>query len=156
MPALVDVLSPEEVRLGARVSSKRQLLSEIAQAAAAATQLDARTVLMALNEREQLGSTGVGQGVALPHARLAGLDGLHALFWLLHDPIDFEALDDAPVDIVFVLLVPDGAETLHLKTLAKVARRLRDPAIRRELRACDEPAAAWRILTKEDDRSAAA
>ncbi len=156
MPALVDVLSPEEVRLGVRVSSKRQLLSEIAQAAAAATRLDAPEVLAALKEREQLGSTGVGRGVALPHARLAGLVDLHALFWVLHDPIAFDALDDAPVDLVFVLLVPAGAETLHLKTLAKVARRLRDEAVRRRLRESDDKAAAWRILTGDDDRFAAA
>ena len=139
-----------------RVSSKRQLLSEIAAAAGAAADVAPRQVLAALKEREQLGSTGVGEGVALPHARLEGIDDLHAFFWRLHDPIAFEAIDDQPVDLVFVLLVPAGAETVHLKTLGRIARRLRDGEVRRRMRESHDAAAAWRLLTAEASRSAAA
>lgn len=156
MPALVDVLAPEEVHLRVKVSSKRQLFAEIAHAAAAATRIDGKAVLAALNARERLGSTGVGQGVALPHARLPGLDRLVALFWQLQRPVEYDAIDDGPVDLVFVLLVPEGAEATHLKILARVARRLREPTVRSRLREADEPAAAWRLLTKDEGRTAAA
>jgi PTS system nitrogen regulatory IIA component len=156
MPALVDVLDPAAVKLHVRVSSKRQLFNEVAAAAARATGLDTKAVLAALSEREHLGSTGVGEGVAMPHARVHGLDQLVALFWLLEHPIAFDAIDDKPVDLVFVLLVPAGAETVHLKTLAKVARKLRDPATRTRLRDVDEPLAAWRTLTADGNRHEAA
>lgn len=156
MPELVDVLAAEGIRLHVRVSSKRQLLAEIAGAASDATRIDQRTVLAALHERERLGSTGVGEGVALPHARLPGLDRLVALFWQLEVPIAFEAIDDEPVDLVFVLLVPQGAETTHLKTLAKIARRLRESAVRERLRTADDRTEAWRTLTHAGDRSQAA
>ncbi len=156
MPELAEVLAPEQVRLTVRASSKRQLLAEIADAAAAATKLDARTILEALHERERLGPTGVGAGVALPHARLPGLDRLVALFWRLAQPVAFEALDEAPVDLVFVLLVPPDAETAHLKLLAKIARRLRQPATRNRLREVTETDEAWRTLTAPGDHSEAA
>jgi len=156
MTALVDVLDPAAVKLRVRASSKRQLFNEIAGAAARTAGLETKAVLAALGERERLGSTGVGEGVAMPHARLAGLDQLFALFWLLDRPIDFDAIDDKPVDLVFVLLVPAGAETEHLKTLAKVARKLRDPAVRGELRQAEEPRAAWRTLTADGGRHEAA
>jgi PTS system nitrogen regulatory IIA component len=156
MPALVDVLDPAAVKLHVRVSSKRQLFSEVAGAAARAVGLDARAVLAALSEREHLGSTGVGEGVAMPHARLEGLDRLFALFWMLESPIAFDAIDDKPVDLVFVLLVPAGAETVHLKTLAKVARKLRDTTTRSRLRAADDPKVVWRTLTANGSRHEAA
>jgi len=156
MPALSDVLDPAAVKLGVRVSSKRQLFAEIAGAAARAAALDTKTVLTALSEREHLGSTGVGEGVAMPHARVDGLDRLFAIFWMLRQPIDFDAIDDKPVDLIFVLLVPAGAETLHLKTLAKVARKLRDPGTRGRLRAADDPKVVWRTLTANGSRHEAA
>ncbi|MFP4127071.1 MAG: PTS sugar transporter subunit IIA [Alphaproteobacteria bacterium] len=156
MPALVDVLDPAAVKLHVRVSSKRQLFNEVAGAAAHAASLDSKAVLAALSEREHLGSTGVGEGVAMPHARIEGLDQLFALFWLLERPIAFDAIDDKPVDLVFVLLVPAGAETEHLKTLAKVARKLRDPGLRSRLRSTDDPKVAWRALTANGSRHEAA
>jgi len=156
MPALVDVLDPAAVKLHVRVSSKRQLFNEVAGAAARAASLDYKAVLAALSEREHLGSTGVGEGVAMPHARVEGLDQLVALFWLLDQPIAFDAIDDKPVDLVFVLLVPAGAETVHLKTLAKVARKLRDPKLRSQLRSTDDPKVAWRALTANGSRNEAA
>ena len=156
MPALVDVLDPAAVKLHVRVSSKRQLFNEVAGAAARAAALDPKAVLAALSEREHLGSTGVGEGVAMPHARVEGLDQLFALFWMLERPIDFDAIDDKPVDLIFVLLVPAGAETVHLKTLAKVARKLRDPATRSRLRSADDPKVVWRTLTANGSRHEAA
>jgi PTS system nitrogen regulatory IIA component len=156
MPALVDVLDPRAVKLHVRVSSKRQLFNEVAGAAARAAALDAKAVLAALSEREQMGSTGVGEGVAMPHARVAGLDQLFALFWQLERPIAFDAIDDKPVDLVFVLLVPAGAETVHLKTLAKVARKLRDPSVRAQLRGAEDGDTAWRTLTANGNRHEAA
>ncbi len=156
MPELVDVLAPEAVRLRVRVSSKRQLLSEIADAAAVMAGVDRRAVVQALQERERLGSTGVGGGVALPHARLDNLSKLVALFWQLERPVPFDAIDDAAVDLVVVLLVPGSGETEHLKTLAKIARRLRTPAVRARLRKTDSERDAWTLLTAGTDRSAAA
>jgi PTS system nitrogen regulatory IIA component len=156
MPELVDVLAPADVRLRVDVTSKRHLIGEIATTAARAFALDQPSVVAALTERERLGSTGVGHGVALPHARLPGIERLAGLFWRLADPVDFDAIDDEPVDLVFVLLVPDDADTVHLKTLAKIARRLRDPHTRERLRQFDDPKAAWRLLTAHAGIEAAA
>lgn len=156
MPALADVLDPAAVELQVQVSSKRQLFNEVAGAAARAAGLDTKAVLAALSEREHLGSTGVGEGVAMPHARIDGLEQLFALFWVLQRPIAFDAIDDKPVDLIFVLLVPAGAETVHLKTLANVARRLRDTELRARLRAAEDPKVAWRVLTANGSRHEAA
>lgn len=132
-------LEPTHVRLAADVASKRQLLGEIADVAAKVTHIPAKDVLSALNEREKLGSTAVGQGVALPHARLADLDTLTVLFFQLTQPVDFDAPDDEPVDLVFVLLVPEGADGDHLKVLGRLARRLRDSDTCAVLRGCESP-----------------
>lgn len=156
MPAIADVLDPAAVKLDVRVSSKRQLFTDIAHNAARAAALDPKAVLAALSEREHLGSTGVGEGVAMPHARIDGLGRLFALFWMLQQPIGFDAIDDKPVDLIFVLLVPAGAETVHLKTLAKVARKLRDPGTRDRLRGADDPKVVWRTLTANGSRHEAA
>lgn len=156
MPALVDVLSPQDIRLHVPASSKRQLLGEIATCATRQHGVDHADVVAALNERERLGSTGVGQGVALPHARLKGMKRLAGLFWRLDQPIDYDAIDDAPVDLVFVLLVPEDSDTAHLKALAKVARRLREPSVRDRLRRMEDPREAWRTLTGDDGVHAAA
>ena len=156
MPELVEVLAPEDVRLRVPVTSKRQLIGEIAATAARAFALDQATVLAALTERERLGSTGVGHGVALPHARLGGMERLAGMFWRLEQPVDFEAIDDAPVDLVFVLLVPNDADTIHLKTLAKIARRLREAEVRERVRGQHDPKQVWRTLVGENGVHAAA
>lgn len=150
MPALADVLAPEDIRLHVTSSSKRHLLGEIATCAARLHGVDQAAVLAALNERERLGSTGVGQGVALPHARLKGLERLTGLFWRLAEPIDYDAIDDAPVDLIFVLLVPQDNDTQHLKALAKIARRLREPSVRERLRRCEDNREAWDTLMGSD------
>ncbi len=150
MPELVEVLAPEDIRLRVPVTSKRQLIGEIAATAARTFAVDQPAVLAALTERERLGSTGVGHGVALPHARLNGMRRLAGMFWRLEQPVGFDAIDDAPVDLVFVLLVPDDADNLHLKTLAKIARRLREADVRERLRAVDDPKQVWRTLVGEN------
>ncbi|TVQ28933.1 MAG: PTS lactose transporter subunit IIC [Geminicoccaceae bacterium] len=156
MPEIAQVLSPGDVRLRVEATSKRHLISEIAATSARTFGLDQAAVVTALTERERLGSTGVGHGVALPHARLPGVSRLLGLFWHLATPIEFDAIDDEPVDLVFVLLVPDDAETMHLKTLAKIARRLRDRELRNRLRQFEDPKAAWRALVGDPSVEAAA
>ena len=156
MSALVDVLTPEDIHLHVPATSKRHLLGEIANAASRRHGLEQAAIVAALNDRERLGSTGVGHGVALPPARLPGLQRPAGMFWHLAQPIDYDAIDDAPVDLVFALFVPDGNDTAHLKSLAKIARRLREPSVRERLRRLEDPREAWRTLTSNGDVHAAA
>jgi nitrogen PTS system EIIA component len=121
-----DILDPADVLVGLRAPNKTALLDALARRAADRTGLAPGDVLAALSRREELGSTGVGEGVALPHARLEAIRDPFGLFARLRDPIDFGAVDDQPVDLVFLLLLPAGPPADHLNTLATVARRLRD------------------------------
>ncbi|MCX7630174.1 MAG: PTS IIA-like nitrogen regulatory protein PtsN [Geminicoccaceae bacterium] len=132
------LLAPDRVLLGLRATSKRQVLQSLAQAAARVTGVDASAILDALVQRERLGTTGLGGGIAIPHARIAELATPTAFFARLAKPVDFEAVDDQPVDIVFLLLVPEGAGADHLKVLARIARLLRDPDLLAELRRCED------------------
>jgi len=140
------LIEPERVldRLEAR--DKAQLLAEIARRAADAAGLDSKAVLSALNAREELGSTGVGHGVAVPHARIAGLPRLFGLFARLARPIDFAAVDDQPVDLVFLMLISAAAGNEYLAALSAVSRRLRDREVVRRLRAADGAAALYELL----------
>jgi PTS system nitrogen regulatory IIA component len=140
------LIEPDRVldRLEAR--DKAQLLAEIARRAATAAGLDSNAVLSALNAREELGSTGVGHGVAVPHARIAGLRRLLGLFARLTHAIDFAAIDDQPVDIVFLMLIPAEAGNEYLAALSAVSRRLRDRDVIRRLRAADGTAALYDLL----------
>lgn len=149
-----DILSPAAVRSQAQVTSKKRLFQDLAELAAQAYGLDAARTLDALQERESLGATGVGQGVALPHARIPGLDRVIGLFVRLEKPIDFDAVDRQPVDLVFTLLAPDTPGVEHLKALALVSRTLRDADMRTKLRANDDPVALHALLA-EDQESAA-
>jgi PTS system nitrogen regulatory IIA component len=137
------------------VNSKRQALQVIADAVARNLKLDAGDVLQALLEREKLGSTGVGLGVAVPHAALKGLDRMYGVFMRLETPVDYEAIDDMPVDLVFALLAPEDAGTEHLRALAKVSRLLRQKDLREQLRAIDNPDAIYALLTGMADSNAA-
>ncbi len=113
-----------------RARSKKQVLQDLAaHAARRLPMLEERAVFETLLQRERLGSTGIGEGVAIPHGKLPGLDRLHGLFARFDRPIDFEALDGEPVDIAFLLLAPEGAGADHLKALAQVARVLREPGM---------------------------
>jgi PTS system nitrogen regulatory IIA component len=145
---LSEILDPRAVKLFPRVSSKKRLFCDIADVASDVYGLDREIALPALQEREALGATGVGEGVALPHARLAGLDGVRGVFARLDAPIDFEATDRKPVDLVFALFAPDGAGVAHLKALALVSRTLRNAGICGKLRANSDAAVLYTILTE--------
>lgn len=144
---LSEILKPGAVRSLAQVTSKKRLFQELAELAQSEYGLNASEVLDALQERESLGPTGVGQGVALPHARLHGLDKVVGLFIRLEKPLDFDAVDRQPVDLVFALLAPETSGVDHLKALALVSRTLRDADLRGKLRANDDPVALHAVLS---------
>jgi nitrogen PTS system EIIA component len=141
-----DVIGPNQVIVGLRVADKAQLLQDLARRAAAAISLDQRSILDALQARENLGSTGLGKGFALPHARLATLQAPFALFIRLARPIDFDSIDDRPVDLVILLLTPANGGNEHLATLAALSRPLRDEAFVRRLRQAPDAAALHSLL----------
>jgi PTS system nitrogen regulatory IIA component len=153
---LANILSPEAVKVQATCPSKRRLFQDLAEMARDCWRLEPAAVTEALLEREGLGPTGVGRGVALPHARLQGLDRVRGLFLRLERPMEFEAVDRQPVDIVFCLLAPASAGVEHLKALALVSRTLRDPSVCQKLRANSDPVALHTILTEGGPRNLAA
>jgi PTS system nitrogen regulatory IIA component len=156
MVEIADILSPDAVVLDLKsCKSKRQVLKELAAHAGAAGNLDPQRLLEALMERERLGTTGIGHGIAIPHARMAELTRLVGLFARLDEPVDFEALDDQPSDLIFLLLAPDSADADSLKALARVSRLLRDPAVQRRLRQETDRDAVYRILTQKPESHAA-
>ncbi|MBM3572881.1 MAG: PTS IIA-like nitrogen regulatory protein PtsN [Alphaproteobacteria bacterium] len=131
-----------------RATSKKQVLQELAKRAALLTGLDERFIFDILLEREKLGTTGVGHGIAIPHGKLAQLDRLFGLFARLDRPIDFGSVDDQPVDLIFLLLAPESAGADHLKALARVSRLLRDKATTTKLRGCDNADGLYALLTE--------
>lgn len=145
--ALNDILALSAVFPALRVGSKKQALQELAARAAELLHRDEREIFETLNQRERLGSTGVGSGIAIPHGKLAKMDKLFGMFARLEKPIDFESLDGEPVDLVFLLLAPEAAGADHLKALARVARLLRDPEVARKLRSSRDAAGIHAILT---------
>jgi len=142
-----DFLSPDRVLVDFRAAGKAALLDDLARRVAPASGVGAEKIAAALAAREGLGSTGVGHGVALPHARIAGLAGFIGLFARLASPIAFEAIDAAPVDLVFLLLIPAEAGSAHLAALAAISRRLREDGVAARLRAARGPAEAHAVLT---------
>ena len=145
---LTGILKPEAVKVFSAASSKKRLFQEIGEVASGAYQLNALATVEALLERETLGPTGVGHGVALPHARLSGIEDVIGIFMMLEKPIDFGAVDRQPVDIAFALFAPEDAGVEHLKALALVSRTLRNPAICAKLRANSDPATLYTIVTE--------
>lgn len=145
---LSDILSVDGVRVLSAAGSKKRLFQELAEMAAASSGIDSAVLADALLEREGLGPTGVGNGVALPHARVAGLEEVVGLFVRLEKPLDFDAVDRQPVDLVFCLLAPPGAGVDHLKALALVSRTLREASVCTKLRANTDPAKLHAILTE--------
>ena len=152
---LGDLLDRGAVSPRVNATSKRQALSVISEIAARGFGLMAPEVFDALLEREAAGSTGVGHGVAVPHARLAGMDRLHAVFVRLETPVDFDALDDKPVDLLFALFGPPEAGMEHLRALARVSRLLRQADLREQLRKAHGPDAIRALLVREARPSAA-
>jgi len=143
---LSDLVAPNAIMPALRVNGKKQTLQEVAARAADLTGQNERTIFEILVQREKLGSTGVGNGIAIPHGKLAKLDKLFGLFARLERPIDFEALDGQPVDLVFLLLAPEGAGADHLRALARVARLLRDPEVASKLRESRDSEAPYAVL----------
>lgn len=143
---IVDLLRPERVFAHLRATSKKQTLQELARRAAQATGQNERVIFDVLMERERLGTTGVGNGIAIPHGKLPTLDRLYGLFARLEHPIDFDAIDERPVDLVFLLLAPETAGADHLKALARVSRLLRDKTACEKLRGTDDSEALYALL----------
>jgi len=150
-----DLLDRHAIIPRVTASSKRQALSVVSEVAARLYRLKAGDVLDALLAREDEGSTGVGAGVAVPHARLKGLDRVRGVFLRLETPVNFGSVDDAPVDLVFALLAPAAARTEHLRALARVARELRRPDLREQLRQARTQDAMQALLVRDAKPSAA-
>ncbi|CUK08855.1 PTS sugar transporter subunit IIA [Shimia thalassica] len=152
---LFTILKPEAVKVVSAASSKKRLLHAIGELTESAYGLDSARVVEALLERENLGPTGVGHGVALPHARMPGLDSVIGAFILLEKPVDFSAVDRQPVDIAFALFAPEDAGVEHLKALALVSRTLRESSVCTKLRANPDPSTLFSILTENKNVQAA-
>jgi len=144
---LTDLLRSNAVKVVNNVTSKKRLFHDLGDLAEQTFGVPSGTVAEALLERESLGPTGVGQGIALPHARLESISSVCGLFVRLERPLDFDAVDRQPVDLVFALLAPATAGVEHLKALALVSRTMRDPGICAKLRANADPATLFAILT---------
>jgi PTS system nitrogen regulatory IIA component len=153
--ALADLIAQNSVLPALKANSKKQLLQELAAKASEVTGLAEREVFDVILQRERLGSTGVGNGIAIPHGKLASLDKIVGVFARLDQPVDFEALDDQPVDLVFLLLAPEGAGADHLKALSRIARVMRDSDMVAKLRATDNAASLHAFLTEEPESNAA-
>lgn len=150
-----DVLQPDDVILGLQAEGKARLLKEMARHAAARTDASAADITSALASREKLGSTGLGQGIAIPHALVRGLHKPFGALFLLSAPCPFEAIDDQDVDLAILLLLPAASPREHLNVLAKIARVLREPALVARLRRATDAAVAHRLLVAERTPSAA-
>jgi PTS system nitrogen regulatory IIA component len=153
--ALADLLQQDAIFPNLRVSTKKQLLQELAVKAAKIAGVPERDIFDVILQRERLGSTGVGHGIAIPHGKLASITSIKGIFARLETPIDFEALDDQPVDLVFLLLAPEGAGADHLKALSRIARVLRDQDLVAKLRATDSASAIYAFLNQEQASNAA-
>ncbi len=143
---LNDLVAPAAIIPALKVNGKKQALQELAAKAAELSGQSERAIFEILVQREKLGSTGVGNGIAIPHGKLPSLQKLFGVFARLERPIDFEALDGQPVDLVFQLLAPEGAGADHLKALARVARLLRDSGVADKLRQSRDAAALYAVL----------
>lgn len=148
-----DLLQPDAV-ITLKASSKKQVLQELAKKAALVTGLSERKIFDTLLERERLGTTGVGNGIAVPHGKLAALKGLCGVFARVEKPVDFEAIDDHPVDLIFLLLAPEQAGADHLKALARVSRFLRDPENCEKLRGAANTDGLYMLLIQSEAEAA--
>lgn len=145
---LADILSEDSVLICTGLKTKRDVLLKLAEVVAGQTGNPADDIFEALNDRESLGSTGLGNGIAVPHGKYAPLDGVRAVFLRLDQPVDFEAVDDQPVDIVVMLLAPMGAGADHLKALSRVARVLRADSVVDALRGAESVERIYAILNR--------
>lgn len=152
---LTELIGPDSVICNLRVSSKKQALQELAKRAAQLTGRPERAIFDVLTERERLGTTGVGNGIAIPHGKLPDLERLYALFARLEHPIDFDSIDEQPVDLICVLLAPETAGADHLKALARVSRILRDRGTCEKMRGADSSDGLFAILSQPEGSEAA-
>ena len=152
---LIDLLSPEGVVAHLRAANKKQALQDLARVATGVTGVEERLIFDALLERERLGTTGVGLGIAIPHAKLPQLSHLYGLFARLDTPIDFDSVDEQPVDLMFVLLAPESAGADHLKALARISRLLRNQGICEKLRGAENAEAILALLCEPESSQAA-
>ncbi|MEK9678628.1 MAG: PTS IIA-like nitrogen regulatory protein PtsN [Rhodospirillaceae bacterium] len=150
-----DILSPESVVSNLKVTSKKQALQELSKRISDLAELEDRDVFEILLDREKLGTTGVGNGIAIPHGKMENVDKLHGLFARLERPVEFESIDERPVDLIFLLLAPESAGADHLKALAQVSRLLRDKSMCEKLRGSDSPEALYALLTDQTANQAA-
>ena len=151
---LAEFLDCDAIKTSLPGGNKRSLLQQLANLAAQRLGVDAPIVNSALSDREQLGSTGFGQGVAIPHAKIDGLGKIYGLFARLGEPVDYKAIDGRPVDLVFLLLSPPGAGAEHLKALAAISRVTRDAATLERLRGARSRDALAAVLMGADEREA--
>jgi PTS system nitrogen regulatory IIA component len=147
---LADLVSEQAIIPALAAASKKQALHELATKASelSGIPVPAREIFDTLLQRERLGSTGLGRGIAIPHVKFKHLDRIYCLFARLEKPIDFEALDDEPVDLIFLLLAPEHASGDHLKALARISRLLREPDVLKRLREANNPGEIFRVLTE--------
>lgn len=143
---IADLLGPGQVVAKLRATSKKQALQNLARRAAEITGQSEDAIFKALDKREKLGTTGVGNGIAIPHGKLPNLDRIYGLFARLEHPIDFDAIDERPVDLIFLLLAPEGSGADHLKALARASRLLRDKSACEKLRGTDDSEALYALL----------
>ncbi len=152
---LTDLLKPESVIANLKATSKKQALQELSKRIAKIIDQDERDIFEILLKREKLGTTGVGDGIAIPHGKLKSLEKLHGFFARLERPVDFDSIDERPVDLIFLLLAPESAGADHLKALARVSRLLRDKDNCEKLRGSDNPEAIYALLIEQEANRAA-
>lgn len=152
---LSDLIREEAILPSLKAHSKKQVLQDLSERAASLSGLEARDIFETVIAREKLGSTGIGHGIAIPHGKLGGVTRIQGVFARLAKPIDFESLDDQPVDLVFLLIAPEGSGADHLKALSKIARLLRDPRTVDELRASRDASSLHHLMTRQAPTHAA-
>ena len=145
---LTELLTPESIVSNLKVTSKKQVLQELSKRIAKIIDCDERFIVDVLLEREKLGTTGVGDSIAIPHGKLGSLKKLHGFFARLERPVDFDSVDERPVDLIFLLLAPESAGSDHLKALARISRLLRDKANCDKLRGSNNTEALYALLTE--------
>jgi PTS system nitrogen regulatory IIA component len=150
-----ELVSPQAIDASLDAPTKKDVLQSLAASAALLLGKDKFAVFDVLWERERLGTTGVGQGIAIPHGRLPGLKKVFGFFARMEKPVGFEAVDDKPVDLIFLLLSPEGAGADHLQALATVSRLLRDAKLCEQLRKAKDTAAIYKLLTEAETETAA-
>lgn len=153
--SLSDLVTPEAVIVPLRATSSKQALQEMSERAAQLCGVPSRVISDAIRQRERLGATSVGGGIAIPHAKILNIPSIFAVFARLEKPVDFDARDGAPVDLICMLIAPEGAGADHLKALSRIARALHDPALVARLRGAKDAAALYLLLMRASESRAA-